>query len=188
MGRRIRPKSVVAVIGLALVAALLGVHAVRAQDPAMFGFEEQRAAMAKLDYMVGNWQGTGWIQRGTRETFTGGENVQRKLDGLALLVEGDFAATDAPGRSVHKTLGVIYYDPKTRKYRFDTWLAAGSHGEHELELLDDGWRWELTYPGGTIRYTMRRGTGGDWFEIGERSPNGTTWSKFFEMTLKKRTD
>src|SRR5262245_19273440 len=152
MGSRIRALVVVSMF--VLVGATLAVRVVRAQDPAMFALEEQRTAMAKLDYMVGDWQGTGWIQRGARETFTGGERVQRKLDGLALLVEGDFAATDAPSKSVHKTLGVIYYDTKTHKYRFDTWLAAGSHGEHELELLDDGWRWELAYPGGTIRYTM----------------------------------
>jgi hypothetical protein len=35
---------------------------------------------------------------------------------------------------------------------------------------------------------MRRGSNGEWFEIGERSADGTTWGKFFEMTLKKRSD
>jgi hypothetical protein len=160
-----------------------------AQDPSKLGADAQRAAMAKLDYMVGDWHGTGWMDRGERSTFAGSERVQRKLDGLALLVEGDFAASTDPGRSVHKTLGVIYYDPQKNVYRFDTWLAVGSHGEHELEVLDDGWRWEIEFPGGTVRYTMRRNTKGEWFEIGERTnDNGTNWIKFFEMTLAKRTD
>ena len=172
---------------LSLAAAILFAGRARAQDPQQ-GVEAQRVAMAKLDYMAGNWRGSGWMERNGRQTFTGTERVQRKLDGLALLVEGDFVSSSEPGRSVHKTLAVMYYDPRTSTYRFDTWLAAGSHGEHELELLDDGWRWHLNIPSGTIRYTMRRGTNGQWFEIGERSADGKSWSKFFEMTLEKQTD
>jgi hypothetical protein len=160
----------------------------QAQPPTPASVEAQRKAMARLDYMVGEWKGEGWMERGSRSTFQGGERVQRKLDGLALLVEGDFAGPQAPDVSVHKTLGVIYYDPATSKYHFDTWLAAGSHGRYELEMMDDGWRWQIPTPGGTIRFTMRRGTNGEWFEIGERTTDGTNWVKFFEMTLRKRTD
>ena len=49
--------------------------------------EAQRAEMKKLDLWVGQWQGSGWIQQGKeKETFNGTETVQRKLDGLALLL------------------------------------------------------------------------------------------------------
>ena len=51
--------------------------------------ELQRGEVKKLESMVGQWKGAGWIQQGAkRETFTGTESVQRKIDGLALLVEG----------------------------------------------------------------------------------------------------
>lgn len=150
----------------------------------------QLEAMAKLRYMVGEWRGSGWfeMQPGQRLEFRGGERVQEKLGGLALLVEGRFTGRP-PGATeevpVHTTLAVISYEPRARKYEFDTWLATGVSGEYELTLTDDGWRWDIRYPGGTIRYTMRLGAEGEWIEVGERSADGATWAKFFEMTLRK---
>jgi hypothetical protein len=147
--------------------------------------EAQIAAMKKLDYMAGVWEGEGWIEMGSRMTFRGTETVQRKLNGLALLVEGAFVSPQ--NVPVHTTLAVISYDPKTNKYDFDTWLGTGSSGEHELVLLDNGWQWEIHPPmGGVIRYTMTLTEAGEWLEIGERSKDGTEWKKFFEMKLKKK--
>jgi hypothetical protein len=40
-------------------------------------------------------------------------------------------------------------------------------------------------PGMRIRYTIRLDDKGRWFEIGERSTDGATWTKFFEMTLAR---
>ena len=146
--------------------------------------DAQIEAMKKLDYMAGDWQGDGWIDMGgSRITFKGGEKVQRKLNGVALLVEGSFFSES--GMPVHTTLAVISYDPKGKKYDFNTWLAQGTTGDHELKLTDNGLYWELHPPGaGTIRFTMTL-QDGQWVEIGERSTDGTNWKKFFEMKLKK---
>ena len=151
--------------------------------------QAQASAMEKLDYMTGRWQGEGWIEYGGRRiTFRGSETVQRKLGGLALLVEGDFvsrppgAERDVP---VHTTLAVISYVPAERRYRFATWLASGAQGEHELVLTADGWRWELDQPMGRVRYVMRLTPAGEWLETGERSADGAAWTQFFEMRLKK---
>ena len=150
--------------------------------------EVQIAAMAKLDSMAGNWAGEGWMDFGGRRVpFRGTEVVQKKLNGLALLVEGSFFARpegadrDIP---VHTTLAVVSYDPTTQKYRFNTWLATGTSGEHELVLIPDGWKWELDTPRGRVRYTTTLSEAGRWLEIGERQVNGE-WKQFFEMTLKK---
>jgi hypothetical protein len=151
---------------------------------------EQLAAMAKLRYMVGEWKGTGWIemQPGQRLEFRGGERVQEKLGGLALLVEGRFTARP-PGAAeeipVHTTLAVLSFDPREKKYLFDTWLATGTSGDHELVLTEGGWYWELRHPRGLVRYTFTRGPQGEWIEVGERSADRATWTKFFEMTLRK---
>jgi hypothetical protein len=179
---------------LAAVGASAGAQeiAARATDarPAAPPPTAQLEAMAKLRYMVGEWRGSGWfeMQPGQRLEFRGGERVQEKLDGLALLVEGRFTGRP-PGATeevpVHTTLAVISYEPRARKYEFHTWLATGVSGEYELTLTDDGWRWDIRYPGGTIRYTMRLGPDGEWIEVGERSTDGATWAKFFEMTLRK---
>ena len=165
---------------MVLSLMLLAAAAVSAQPKP----DAQIAAMKKLDYMAGKWTGEGWMDMGpNRVTFRGSENIQRKLDGVALLVEGAFVNSD--NVPVHTTLAVMSFDPKTQKYRFSTWLATGSSGEHELKLLDKGWQWSLESPYGQIRFTMTLTDKGEWFEIGERSADGTNWKKFFEMTLKK---
>jgi hypothetical protein len=151
--------------------------------------EAQLAAMRRLDYMAGNWQGEGWIEfNGTRRNFRGGELVQRKLDGVVLLVEGNFLAR-IPGVKdevpVHTTLGVISFDPGAQKYRFHTWLSHGSSGERELVVNSDGWQWEIQGPQGVMRYRMSLTPQGEWREVGERSADGQTWRTFFEMTLRK---
>jgi hypothetical protein len=41
--------------------------------------------------------------------------------------------------------------------------------------------------GSSRRFTITLTPAGEWWEIGEFSRDGTTWTKFFEMTLKKGT-
>lgn len=169
-------------IALTLLVTFTAVSA--AQD---FGADAQRAEMKKLDMMVGRWEGTGWMQRGpTRETFRGSENIQRKLDGLALLVEGKFfdSAKGAPERVVHETLAVLNFDPKEKGYKFRTYLATGSSGNHDATLIDGGWQWGFQMAAGHVRFTIKF-TADTWHEIGEFSTDGKTWMKNFEMTLKK---
>lgn len=145
--------------------------------------ELQRGEMKKLESMVGQWKGSGWIQQGPkRETFTGTETVQRKIDGLALLVEGKFANPE--GKIIHETLAVLAFSAKDAKYRFRTYLASGISGEHDLKLISDGYEWGFQSPTGTIRYTIKT-TSDTWNEIGEFSKDGKSWIKFFEMNLKK---
>ncbi len=147
--------------------------------------------MKKLDYMAGEWKGTGWIEQreGGRQTFAGTEMVQRKLNGLTLLVEGKFKGKEA-GKDeeivVHETLAVISYDEKAKTYRFRTYLANGMTGDYELKLIEGGWYWNIQFPGGQIKYTMKLGSKGEWVESGEMSRDGKSWRKFFEMTLIKQ--
>ncbi|HEU4522422.1 MAG TPA: hypothetical protein VFT12_10485 [Thermoanaerobaculia bacterium] len=171
---------------LALAVLVFAAVPVFAQGPPKP--EAQIAAMAKLDYMAGTWSGEGYFDFGSRRsTFRGSEVVQRKLGGTALLVEGSFFSNIGGNEvPVHTTLGVISYDPQAKTYRFATWLATGTSGQHELQLTAKGWKWELTSPRGTTRYEMTLTEEGDWLEIGERSTNGAEWVKFFEMRLKKQ--
>lgn len=173
-------------LGLSLI--LLAAFSIAAQ-PGRPDPTAQREAMKKLEYMAGVWKGEGWIEMGgPRMTFRGTETVQRKLDGVALLVEGAFSGK-TPGSDVevpvHTTLAVISYDPAAKKYNFNTWLATGTAGDHELVLNSDGWQWDIATPGGTIRFVMKLNDKGEWVETGSRSADGTTWKQFFEMKLKK---
>ena len=145
--------------------------------------DEQRTEMKKLEQMVGQWKGSGWImQNAKRETFTGTENVQSKLGGLALLVEGKY--TNDKGAVIHETFGVISYEPKKKNYRFSTYLASGVAGEQELTLVEGGWQWGIQFPSGSIRYTTKM-SNDEWFETGEISQDGKNWRQFFEMKLQR---
>jgi hypothetical protein len=165
---------------LILTVLLTGFATIFAQEN---NAEQLRAEMKKVDSLVGQWKGSGWIQQGPkRETFTGTETVQRKLDGLAVLVEGKFANPE--GKIIHETLAVLAYEAKDSKYHFRTYLASGLSGEHDFRLLGSGYEWGFQIPTGTIRYTIK--TDNDvWFEIGEFSRDGQNWIKIFEMKLEK---
>lgn len=175
---RLAPSTRLIVPALA-AACLLAVapHTARAQtataaSPAA-AVAAKREAMQRLAYMVGQWQGEGWIQMGgPRITFRGGERVQSRLGGITLLVEGDFSSRP-PGAEhdvpVHQTIGVIGFDETDSTYRLTTWTATGATGNHTLELRDDGWRWQLDVGTGTVRYTATFPSNDEWVEIGEFS-------------------
>jgi len=171
-----------AVVFLALsVSVAFGQMDKEAQKKAI---EAQRAEMKKLDSWIGKWEGSGWMQQGAeKETFTGTEIVQRKLDGLAMLVEGKF--TNKENVVIHETLAIVSNNPKTKNYDFSTYLGSGNKGIYELKSTANGFQWEIHFPGGKILYTTKL-TADTWIEIGEMSrDDGKTWRKFFEMTLKR---
>ena len=146
--------------------------------------ELKRSEMKKLEKMAGHWKGTGWMQQGPkRETFAGTETVQSKLDGLATLVEGNFANSE--GKVIHQTLAVLSYDETQKNYRFATYLANGMTGVQEYKIVGDHFEWGFQIPNvGAVRYTVKINDT-TWFEIGEFSRDGKTWMQNFEMKLTK---
>jgi hypothetical protein len=149
------------------------------------------AEMKKLDFMVGQWQGEGWIETGAgnRSTFKGTESVQRKLDGTALLVEGVHRGrmgNSAEEVIVHNALAVISWDDRTQLYRFRASLADGRYTDAEARLTDGALVWGFRQGERlSIRFTIRINEAGDWLEVGEMSPDGSNWRKFFEMTMRR---
>jgi len=146
--------------------------------------ESKRAEMKKLDALVGQWSGSGWImhEKG-KEIFNGTETVQRKLEGLTLLVEGNFKNKE--GVIVHETLAILSPNANTKNYDFRTYLANGMNGEQELKAVGGSWQWGFQIPNGMIRYDIKI-ENDVWMETGEISrDNGKTWIKFFEMNLKR---
>lgn len=142
--------------------------------------------MAKLSQLEGQWNGSGWIQmKDKRETFRGVETVLKKVDSLALLVEGKFV--DPKGKTIHETLAVLSYDDKLKNYRFATYLANGISSVQEFKIVGDHFEWGFEIPNsGTVRYTIRI-DGDKWHEIGEFSRDGKAWVQTFEMNLERAT-
>ena len=146
-----------------------------------------RAAIAKLDFMVGRWRGDAWQQRGPERVQTRMlEVVQRQLDGAVLQVEGRGTIPVAGGedRVVHHAFAVISYDVQTGKYNLRSYLSSGLSGDFEVTLVEGGVRWSRQVPGGQIRNTALY-TKDEWHEIGEFSRDGTTWTQIMELKLKR---
>lgn len=146
--------------------------------------DAKKVEMKKLDRMIGQWKGSGWIQQGPkRDTFTGTESVQRKIDGLILLIEGKFANPE--GKVIHETLAAMSYDDKAKLYKMRAYLLNGNNGEYDFKIANDSFEWGFQTPGGgVIRYTMTI-TAESWTEAGEFSRDGKSWIKFFEMKLER---
>jgi len=166
---------------------LLAALAVLAALPSFAANEEMR----KLDFLVGEWTGEATVQMGARpERVLQTENVQAKLDGKVLVIEGLGRRKNAdgtPGDVVHDALGVISWNEAKKNYRFATWLANRPDVEAAMEVTgpDQVKWWADTPNGGKMRYTISLTESGEWLETGEFSQDGVQFKPFFAMRLKK---
>jgi len=174
------------IISTSLAITLCALSAIAAQPPKPTA---QLQAMSKLDWLVGDWKGEGWVEfaPGERRTFAQTENVQRKAGGTVITVEGhgttSYGVTNTP---IHDAFAVISFDPATHKYRWRSHTEKGYASDLEPTVGERTFQWALDVPNmGTTRYTIVLNEKGEWFEIGEMSRDGKTWRKFFEMTLRK---
>jgi hypothetical protein len=158
--------------------------ALLAQAPA----SEQRAAMKKLDWLVGHWKGAGWIQMGpqSKKEFTQTEAVQSKLDGLVLIIEG-LGKSKEDGSAVHTALAFVSYDEPAKAFRWRAFTAEGRQTDTVAKVGINTPEWGLEVPQrGRMRYTINLTEKGEWFEVGELNQDGQTWHKFLEMTLQRQ--
>ena len=173
-------------LALAAVLTLVAVISVFAADqPA--SKDVQRREMKKLEWFVGHWKGTGWIEMGPqgRREFTQTETIEAKLDGLVLVIEGLGKAKE-DGATVHAALAFVSYDHRANKFRWHAFTAEGQM-DTEAKVGTDTLEWTLDIPQrGRMRYTITRNEKGEWFEIGEMIREDQTRHKFFEMTLRKQ--
>ncbi|WP_156799158.1 hypothetical protein [Gemmatimonas aurantiaca] len=176
--------------GLGLKAAPVG-----AQTP------EQRAAtlrtaqdaMARFAWLEGEWEGPATAINGGRSfTLTQRETVQRVAMNTALMIQGRGSmkmAPDQPERLVFNAAGMFAYDGITSRYTFFSASGSGQAQQFTAELTGaDGFIWGFAGADGhRTRYTITRTPAGEWHEIGHTSTDdGKTWTRTFEMTLKRK--
>jgi len=142
----------------------------------------QREAMKKLEFLVGKWEGEGTVMRGTGPMkLRQSEDVQFKLDGLLLLVEG--TGRNEQGQVVFRALATATYDDQARVYR---WRAhsEGRYLETELRVTPGGFAWG--YEGGPVQVAnkMELTAKGEWHEITEIINGNSPPRKTLDMTLK----
>jgi hypothetical protein len=172
---------------MATLLLLLALPAVTlAQSPAT----AQRAEMKKLDFLLGQWQGEGWIEMGPgqRHTFRQTETVQSRVDGLVLMIDG-LGKDKAPGREnvvIHNAFAVTSYDAQAKQFRWRAFRADGLVVDTDAKVGENSLVWGLPAPrGGEVRFTITLTDKGQWLEVGEFSSDSKTWQKFFEMTLQR---
>ncbi|HET8548798.1 MAG TPA: DUF1579 family protein [Bryobacteraceae bacterium] len=150
----------------------------------------QLAEMKKLDFLLGEWRGGGWIQMGPeKQEFEGRESVASKLGGLILTIEGVHHRKAGSGTPVHNAFAVVSYDPRARMYQFRAYTANGQALTADGRIRDGGFEWGFEVPGGSgmkIRYFIRLDDKGKWVETGEMSRDGSEWRQFFEMRLTRQ--
>lgn len=146
--------------------------------------------LQKLDFLLGDWQGSGWIEFGPnqRHTFRQTEKIQAKAGGSVVQIEGlGLERVGDKELPVHQAFAIVSYDSEAKRFRFNAWRAGGGAVECEPEVGNNRLVWGFKEPrsGMQIRFTIKLDAAGRWVEIGEASRDAQKWQQFFEMTLQK---
>jgi hypothetical protein len=111
------------------------------QQPRTPDLEAQRAAMKKLEFLVGEWSGEGRMLRaaGDSVVIMQTEKAQYKLDGLVVVIEG-VGRNKADGKLVLQAFGIVSYDDETGAYHMRA-FNDGRFLETEVKLIEKGFTW-----------------------------------------------
>ena len=158
-----------------------------AQPPRAPDLEAQRAALKKLDFLVGRWSGEARVLRGTDEPLQliQTEEAQYKLDGLILIIEGT-GKTKADGNVALQALGIVSYDDEAGTYRMRAY-NDGRYLETDLTLSENGKGVTWGFALGEIRTTsmLRINEKGEWTELTEITIGSHPARKFMEVTVSR---
>lgn len=140
-----------------------------AQIPRTPDLVAQRAAMKKLDFLVGEWTGEASVLRGPGlyVELTQTEAVQFKLDGLVLMIEG-VGRNKADGTLVLQALGLISFEDETCAYSMRA-FNDGRWLESEVRLLEgaNSISWGFSLGDFQTSTVLRINESGEWTERGE---------------------
>lgn len=148
--------------------------------------DEQRAAMARLAGMVGDWQGEADVRAPVQRTVYQSEHIESAMNGLLLVIRGaGYATAERAGAPIFNAFGVISYDDARDLYEFRVY-NDGRAATATARFLDDGrLQWTMDFSPVIIRYTITL-EGGSWREIGEMSrDSGATWTTTIDMSLHR---
>ncbi|MDX2245966.1 MAG: hypothetical protein SF052_04260 [Bacteroidia bacterium] len=147
-----------------------------------------------LSFMVGKWEGSGWMMTREGKQFTNiTENVMCKLDCAVLSVEGLGTKLDSLTNkqiTVHDAFGVIAKDLKSNKWVMRAYKKEEVIDAEIVFVSEKVIRWELPIPnnGGTMRFTTDFATTDKWKGTGEYSRDGKNWMIMMQTELTKLTD
>jgi hypothetical protein len=156
-----------------------------AEQPVSNSAETQRDAMRKLSFLAGHWSGPVTIVRGPGEALhlAQTEDVEYKLDGLLLLIEGKSTSPD--GKVLFSALATIAYDDASHTYRFRA-CNDGHYLDTELAVPANGFSWSFTSGPAHIVNTMHLTGKGKWGEVTEVTVGSNPAHRAVDMLLERR--
>lgn len=141
--------------------------------------------MKKLEFLAGKWSGDASVVRGPGEPIriVQTEDVQFKMDGLVMLVEG--TGRNSEGQVVFRALATISYDDTASAYRFRAY-NDGRYLDTELKVVPGGFAWGFAAGPVKVNNTMRLSEKGEWVETTETVFGSSPPRKSVEMTLRRQ--
>jgi hypothetical protein len=159
-----------------------------AQLPRVPNLESQRAAMKKLNFLVGEWAGEARVLRGPGESteLLQTEEARYKLDGLILTIEG-VGRTKSDGKPILQALGVISYDDESKTYHMRA-FNDGRFLETEVKLQEDGEGMTWGFALGEVRTksVMQINDKGEWTELHEITIGSQPTKKLMELVVRRQ--
>jgi hypothetical protein len=160
-----------------------------ANCPRMPDLASQRAAMQKLDFLIGNWSGEVSLLRGPGEPteLLQTEKAEYKLDGLILLIEG-CGRSKSTNQLVIQAFGVLSYDDEFSIYHLRA-FNDGHFLESEVKLLEDakGMTWGFTLGEIKTHSILRINDKGEWTELAEITIGAQSPRKLLELTVRRQS-
>lgn len=142
--------------------------------------------MKKLAFLVGKWSGDASTSRGPKGTIQvkQTEEVQFKLGGLVLLIEGT-GRNPGTAEVMFRALATISYDDVAKAYRFRAY-NDGRYLDTELKVPENGFEWGYKAGPADIRFVMHLNEKGEWVEAGDVKVGDNPPRRTLEMTLRKQ--
>jgi hypothetical protein len=151
--------------------------------------EAQRAAMKRLDFLVGEWVGHASVARapGVFVELEQSEVAQFKLDGLVLMIEG-VGRTKTDGKLALQALGLISFDDASDGYRMRAY-NDGRWLETDVTLLEDGkgLSWGFSFGEFSTKSVLRINDRGEWTELAEITIGARPPQKLMELVVRRVT-
>jgi hypothetical protein len=157
------------------------------QSPRIPDLNAQRAAMQKLAFLLGKWTGEACLLQGPGQSLDlhQTEEVQYKLDGLLLTIEG-VGRSKSDNELVLQAFGTISFDDESATYHMRA-FNDGRFLESEVKLLDEpnAITWGFTLGPFKSTSVLRINDRGEWTELAELTVGTNPPKKLLELTVHR---
>ena len=143
--------------------------------------------MQKLAFLIGKWSGEACILQGPGQSLDlhQTEEVQYKLDGLLLVIEG-VGRSKSDNELALQAFGLVSFDDETSTYRMRA-FNDGRFLESEVKLLDEpnAITWGFALGPYKTKSVLLINDRGEWTELAEITIASDPPKKLLELTVRR---